>query len=276
MPVTYLDTQPHGRINFFDASVPSYTTLATNTTTTTITLIPTTAAVGDIVYFQQFTTPYSGPWKDSIFDIVQPLLSGEVTGVWEYSLNQNGGSWSALPNVDGTKSFTLTGLRRLVFDQPDDHRDLFNSFITGSLNGIAAIRFRITAVTSITQACTIDVNDSKHCHNALYVDGYTSGTPCIAKNLHDADIAGTRILAPSLPCTTSMLIHNIRPAEKGALRVKFTLSGTTAGAGDTIDITGIGADGEAVTESISVAAGNGVYQSARSYSSITSFSCTGW
>lgn len=273
MAVTYLDSASLSRIIYFDASIPSYSTVLTNLTTGDVTVIPTTVAVGDIVYIQPGT---SDGWKDILFHISQ-AQDGNITGVWEYNKAQSG-TWVTMPNlVDGTKAFTLTGDCRVVFDMPNDQRDLFTGSVTGSVQGVACLRFRVTAVTaSPTVACTVTGPSTFGYYNAVKVSGFTSGTPATVYDLYTADTSGTRIVAPPLPSTTGMICAELFPGETGAIRLNFILSGTTAGAGDTLDITGTGADGETITESIDVSAGDGTYLTAYSYSAITSFNCTGW
>jgi hypothetical protein len=103
-----------------------------------------------------------------------------------------------------------------------------------------------------------------------------SVAPCTFDNLHTADLAGSLVIAPLLLCTTSMECLPPMAAEQVALRLDFILSGTSAGAGDTIDITGTGADDGALTESIDVSGGDATYTSVGAYKTVTSFDCTGW
>ena len=109
----------------------------------------------------------------------------------------------------------------------------------------------------------------------------TSGTPATFANFVTADRAGTEELTPEdTPdaCTTNMtLTYQIRPVEKLALQITFTLAGTSAGAGDTLDVTGTDWDGNAQgPESIDVSGGDGAYTGANQWRTITDIDCTGW
>lgn len=271
MGVTYLDSINVDKIYFYDASVPSYTAR----TVTGDDLFSDTAAVGDILYFgatgadgyQQF------PWKDLTLSISTALAADSITIVWEWLKAPLSGAdtWTAFGTselVDGTLNFTQSGT--VVFDP--------QSFWMGYYSGVTNrnyIRARITAVTNLTEGGAFDAQPTAK-RNVIAIDGYSSGTPCRLSDVYTADLAGTRLLAPEMPCTTGMYVTTIYSAEMGAQKLIFTLSGTSAGAGDTIDITGTGPEGEAVTESIDVSAGDGAYTSAQSYTAVTSFNCTGW
>jgi len=84
--------------------------------------------------------------------------------------------------------------------------------------------------------------------NTVVVTGGTSGTPATFADFVHGDrtvattactvASGAELLA-ALTCTTGhVFTYPIRPVEFKALRLAFTLAGTSAGAGDTIDIYG--------------------------------------
>lgn len=84
-------------------------------------------------------------------------------------------------------------------------------------------------------------------------------------------------MLPATLCALNMtLTYQIRPVEDLALPLKFVLAGTSAGAGDTLDITGTDWRGAAQVESINVAAGNGTYTGTKYWRTITDIDCTGW
>jgi len=116
--------------------------------------------------------------------------------------------------------------------------------------------------------------------NTIVVTQGTSGTPATFSDFVTADRAGTAELTPEdapAACTTNMtLTYQIRPVEKLALQTTFTLAGTSAGAGDTLDVTGTDWDGNAQNESIDVSAGDGAYTGAYKWRTITDIDCTGW
>ena len=113
--------------------------------------------------------------------------------------------------------------------------------------------------------------------NTVIVTGGTSGSPADFASCVAADRSGTLTLkAATAPALGIALTTQIRPCEKLALPITFVLSGTNAGSGDTIDITGTDAWGDAQTESILVGAGNGAYVSSKHWRTITSFSCIGF
>jgi len=105
----------------------------------------------------------------------------------------------------------------------------------------------------------------------------TEGTPLTFDDFVDADRAGTAELLPAITCTTDhTLTYQIRPVEALAIQISFILSGTSAGAGDTLDITGTDWDGNAQSENIDVSAGDGTYNGAYKWRTITDIDCTGW
>jgi len=127
----------------------------------------------------------------------------------------------------------------------------------------AAYTFSNTAKTILAVKDTGD-GDS-------YVNGITEA------KLYAADIAGTLTLKAATACTVNItLTTQIQPADKKALKIDFVLNLTTAGAGDTLDITGTDAWDNVQTESIDVSAGNGTYTSAKYFKTITDIDCTGW
>jgi len=113
--------------------------------------------------------------------------------------------------------------------------------------------------------------------NIITVTGGTAGTPATFADFVVADRAGTYTIMDAIATALNLVLDRlIRPVELRALQITFTLAGTNAGAGDTVDITGTDAWGNAQNESINVAAGNGAYTSAKYWRTITDIDCTGF
>lgn len=113
--------------------------------------------------------------------------------------------------------------------------------------------------------------------NKVVVTGGTEGTPATFADFVTADRAGTAELLAATLCALNMtLTYQIRPVENLALQINFILSGTSAGAGDTLDITGTAFDGSAQSESIDVSGGDGTYNGSKKWRTIIDIDCTGW
>jgi len=115
--------------------------------------------------------------------------------------------------------------------------------------------------------------------NTVVVTVGTEGTPATFADFVTADRAGTgtELLAAETCTVNHTLTYQVRPVEDLAITLKFILSGTSAGAGDTLDVTGTDWDGVAQgPESIDVSAGDGTYSGANKWRTITDIDCTGW
>lgn len=71
------------------------------------------------------------------------------------------------------------------------------------------------------------------------------------------------------------LSQQIQPADELALKINFTLSGSNAGQGDTIDITGTDKDGDSLFESL-VTEADGEYTTTNWFRTITDIDCVGF
>lgn len=129
-----------------------------------------------------------------------------------------------------------------------------------------------------TWTCTEDEDHGSLGDDIVRVTGGTSGTPADFPSFVTADRAGEAVLLAATSCTTNMtLTYQIRPVEDLALQISFILSGTSAGAGDTLDITGTDWAGNAQgPETIDVSGGDGTYNGANTWRTITDIDCTGW
>ena len=106
--------------------------------------------------------------------------------------------------------------------------------------------------------------------NIVEQTGGTAGTTATFADFVTADRAGTYTVMDAIATALNLTLDRlIRPVELRALKITFNLAGTNAGAGDTVDITGTDAWGNAQVESINVAAGNGAYISAFHQSQIS-------
>jgi hypothetical protein len=87
----------------------------------------------------------------------------------------------------------------------------------------------------------------------------------------------TYTLLPETICATGhVLTYQVRPIQAREIVITFILSGTSAGAGDTLDITGTDENAVEQTESIDVSAGDDSYTGVKTWRTITNIDCTGW
>jgi len=114
-------------------------------------------------------------------------------------------------------------------------------------------------------------------NNRILADGFSEVTPMDYDDFVTADRAGSyEILAAVAPALDLTLDNAIRPVESLALLITFTLTGTNAGAGDTLDVTGTDAWGDALSENIDVSGGNAAYTTTERFATITDIDCTGF
>lgn len=127
--------------------------------------------------------------------------------------------------------------------------------------------------------CTEDEDDAIYSFQSkkVRVAGGTSDTPATFDDFVTADRAGTAVLLEAEACGLNhTLDEQIRPVEDLAIPITFTLAGTSAGAGDTLNVTGTDWRGAAQFESIDVSGGNGAYTGSKYWRTITDIDCTGW
>ena len=109
----------------------------------------------------------------------------------------------------------------------------------------------------------------------LTITGYSAVTPCLFKDVYTADKAGSIQLKTGTPAMNMTLTQQIKPTDKLALKIDFVLSGTNAGAGDTIVITGTDAWDNAQSETLATVA-DGTYTTTKYFKTITDIDCTGF
>jgi len=241
------------------------------------------AVVNDAIYFGKSFSGSVNPYyqRHPFVNLklnVGTALSGSVSIVWEYTTSTrmtDATCWQPLKVVDGTQGFTQTGEQYVLFNLPVDIKDTYYGYTAPISSSTYWIRARLDSVTSITEGGANSTQIVQVEIPSIFVDG-SEETPDSFEDIYLADLAGTLDLMPEMPCSTGMDVLDTMSAEMGSLKIDITLSGTSAGAGDTIDITGTDPEGDAISESIDVSGGDGTYTSALSYNGITNLDCTGW
>jgi hypothetical protein len=141
----------HARSNITHAYVYDAAPVATYTrifpsAALPVELLPTTPAVGDILYVgYESSHPMSHGHQNLVFDIGTAGLG--ITGVWEFSNLAAG--WTTVDNVvDNTVTFGVTGVNSISFSP--------SAWATGTVNGVTAywLRFRVTAIGAVLVAPT--------------------------------------------------------------------------------------------------------------------------
>ena len=150
----------------------------------------------------------------------------------------------------------------------------------GALNVNTTYYWRVDSILGDTQ--TGEVWDFTTISSDIFHTG--TGTEIVVPGLnkdwadiYTYDLATPDDLLTATPCTVDITLDTpVRPADWTVIDVDLTLSGTTAGAGDTIDITGTDVLGNAQVESIDVSGGDNTYTTAKFYATISDIDCTGW
>lgn len=117
-------------------------------------ILPASPAVNDYLLVGVSGILGGGGFNNVVFNL---SVAADVTIAWEYL--DNGASWSALNVIDGTESFSQTGVKVVSFDAPADW-DRFGQ-ADASIGLGAYIRARVTAVGSAgaaTQATFVPYN----------------------------------------------------------------------------------------------------------------------
>lgn len=229
------------------------------------------ATVGDILYIGTRNI-YWGPFYGILFDVTTAIIATGLTYVIEY--NDNALGWTPITNFeDRTVGFTNLGANELIFDI-----NRLGPMERIAVNGQTKwwLRFRITAVTVMTEGGRLDLSTSMWYQERIRIENYLVGAPADFDDIYNADLAGTWDLFIGAAAVNIVPTFEVRPAEMGSLKVDFSLAGCGSGAGDTIDVTGTDSEDNAISESIDVAAGDGAYTSALSYKTITDVDCTGF
>jgi len=185
-----------------------------------------------------------------------------VTFIWEY-LN-SAGSWSTL-RVKNHNALLSTGSQDIEYTPPPDWGCTREKGY--------GIRCRIVSVTNITEGGANSTNKVKFNHKAIRVTG-TETTITGAITLNNAN---TYEILPATTSATGLIpIQMSVGLVRDIAKVDVILAGTSAGAGDTVDLTGVDLDGNALTETIDVSGGNATYTSTLAYADLTQVDCNGF
>lgn len=227
---------------------------------TSFTFFPATPVANSYVQFC-----FVKRWWGLKLDIGTAFSATSVEFIWEYS-KTNTTTWATL-RVDNPNVFLSTGVQYVNFTPPADwyvHRE----------NGYK-IRCRIVSISGFSTNATQQNDRVRYNLKAIVVTGTETNT--LGTTLLTANNAGTYTTLPATTCATGLIpIQASVYAIRDIAKIDCVLSGTSAGAGDTITITGNDFDGNALTETIDVSGGNGTYTSTLAYADVTQIDCNGW
>lgn len=219
---------------------------------------PDTAVVGDALWFW---LPY--PPFGLRFSVGTPFAAASVTFVWEYYSKASG--WTTL-RVTNADAFTKAGQQDVLFVPPEDSYNYTNG-------GGYLYRCRIAALTGITEG---GAQSGDYVRYNMYGIEVT-GTETSLDGAFAADQAGSYTILPAIAPAASLAPYEMPvKALDRAAQVDVVLAGTTAGAGDTVVLTGIDLLGNTQTETIDVSGGNGTYTSEKYFQDITDVACNGF
>ena len=229
------------------------------------------ATVGDILYLGRSNV--HSAFDGLVFYIGTAMSGTGITIVPEY---YNGSDWVTVVDYrDDTEQFTATGERIFQFDPTKQ-----TGWSSVNVNGATKvwIRFRISALDTITEGGAQSTQYTKWRSDRIWVEDYASSTPATTDDIYNADKNGTfDLLEETSPATGLVPTYSLRPTDELAITVDVTLSSDTdAGSGDTVDVHGTDIDGASLTESINVSAGAGTYTTVNKFSSISSIDCNGF
>jgi len=215
------------------------------------------ALVDDYLYFG---CPYK--WWGLKLEVGTAFAATSVTFAWEY---YDGSAWQTL-NVENGDAMLNTGTQIVSWTPPHDWGSLGAHWGYG-------LRCRIAALTTITEGGANATNLVEWNFASLQVTGTVSGL----SSAKTADLAGSYTLLSATTPAASLAPLEMPTHEIGETSdVDVTLAGCTLGAGDTVVLTGIDHDGNALTETIDVSGGNGTYTSTNVYRNLTDVACNGF
>lgn len=215
-----------------------------------------TAAVGEYLYFAhciQF-------WAIRLF-VGTAFSAASVTFAWEYQTGAS--SWATLP-VDNPNALLSPGEQVVGFTPP---RDWYAQREKGM-----GIRCRISALSGLTEGGANSSQVVQWNHKCLAATGTENLTNAVS-----ADLAGSYTILPENSPAAGLVPKSMPVKELGAAStVSVILSGTSAGAGDTVALTGIDYASNPLVESIDVSAGDGTYVTTMAFRNITDVTCVGF
>jgi hypothetical protein len=185
-----------------------------------------------------------------------------VTFIWEYQTGST--TWATL-RVKNHNALLSTGSQDIEYTPPSD-------WWCQREKGWG-IRCRIVSVTNITEGGANSTNRVTFNHKAIRATG-TETTITGAVTLNNAN---TYEILPATTSAASLVpIQMSVGLVRDVAKVDVVLAGTSAGAGDTVVLTGSDLDGNALTETIDVSGGDGTYTSTLAYADITLVACNGF
>lgn len=245
-----------------DSRQSSVQTNATGTNynnSTAFTYFPATPVANDYVHFA-----FVKRWWGLKLDIGTAFSATSVEFIWEYYTKVGG--WSTL-RVSNTNVFLSTGVQYVNFTPPAD-------WGVEREKGFK-IRCRIVSISGFATNATQQNTRVLFNLKAIVITGTESNT--IGTTLLTANNAGTyTVLAATTSATGLIPIQASVYAIRDIAKVDCVLAGTSAGAGDTVDITGTDIDGNAIGETIDVSGGNATYISTLAYADVTQIDCNGF
>jgi len=227
---------------------------------TSFTFFPATPVANDYVQFC-----FVKRWWGLKLDIGTAFSATSVEFIWEYS-KTNTTTWATL-RTDNPNIFLSTGVQYINFTPPTD-------WYVEREKGYK-IRCRIVSISGFSANATQQNDRVRYNLKAIVVTGTETNT--LGTTLLTANNAGTYTTLPATTCATGLIpIQASVYAIRDIAKIDCVLSGTSAGAGDTVVLTGIDMDGNALTETIDVSGGNATYTSTLAYADVTLIDCNGF
>jgi len=257
MAVTYGASIELQRAYKYVALTDTYTLLGGINATENIDYFPDSGvAVGDAIMFGSQSNSCRQFYQLN-FNILTPISAVGFDGVWEYARRDGGNyttpTWHTLENVyDGTNKFQNAGNMAVSFKVPRD----WENYIYPNASTIYYafwVRFRVTAITSITEGGkqgSVPITCMHHC--LTITSAYTLDTLYAALNSTVYNIAsGFSTALDPLPLAPQ---REMRAGDNKTLGGDskniyiFTYAQTMATA--TVRITGLDLDGNVITEDV--------------------------
>jgi len=232
------------------------------TTKSSFDYFPDTATVGDYIMFHN-TRRF---WGVKIY-VGTPLQASSITIEWEYYASD--GTWKHLP-VDNTNPFSSSGWQEVKFTAPAD----WGRFTQGGYNKGLYVRAKITAVSGLTEGGANSTNPIKYRLMYMQVTGTITSFSYFTSQ--DNNETYTILDAVTPAASLEPLEMPVKTLDRMSKVDVIISSSTTIGAGDTVDITGEDVEGNTLSETIDVSAGNGTYTSSLAYANITDIACNGF
>lgn len=227
---------------------------------TSFTFFPATPVANNYVQFC-----FVKRWWGLKLDIGTAFSATSVEFIWEYS-KTNTTTWATL-RTDNPNIFLSTGVQYINFTPPTD-------WYVEREKGYK-IRCRIVSISGFSTNATQQNDRVRYNLKAIVVTGTETNT--LGTTLLTANNAGTYTTLPATTCATGLIpIQASVYAIRDIAKIDCVLSGTSAGAGDTITITGNDFDNNALTETIDVSGGNATYTSTLAYADVTLIDCNGF